>query len=45
MEALLEAREVEEGRKKKRDKKEKMLGTSDATCVPIIDSVESLINK
>ncbi|MFS2098671.1 hypothetical protein ACCC97_06895 [Variovorax sp. Varisp85] len=46
MEALLEAREVEGRRRKKRETgKEKMRGTRDATCVPIIDSFESLNNK
>ncbi|MGO4609306.1 hypothetical protein AB4142_23470 [Variovorax sp. 2RAF20] len=45
MEALLEAREVEGRRKKRETGKEKMRGTRDATCVPIIDSFESLNNK
>jgi hypothetical protein len=45
MEALLEAREVEERRKKERAGKESDAGQCDATCMPIIDSFESLNNK
>ncbi|MBB4224626.1 MULTISPECIES: hypothetical protein [Variovorax] len=45
MEALLEARDVEERDKKKEAAKESDAGQRDATCMPIIDSFESLDNK
>ncbi|HEX7866338.1 MAG TPA: hypothetical protein VF555_15390 [Variovorax sp.] len=44
MEALLEGREVEEkGRRSGGERK--TVGIRDATCMPIFDSFESLINK
>jgi hypothetical protein len=43
MGALLEAREVEERRREAGKKGD--AGQRDATCVPIIDSFESLNNK
>ncbi|WP_432726761.1 hypothetical protein [Variovorax sp. W6] len=42
MEALLEGREVEE---KGEWRWAKTVGIRDATCMPIFDSFESLINK